>query len=271
MPDYKWLVDKYRASLKDREPLDFPEKEYNILQIKYDGWWVIIPVKDGMATVVTSGGAIKETFKTTMEDCVLIAEYIYGTNWAQSSSLKGKFLVHDCVGYRELDFSKLHYSLRYGYAEVIIAGQPRFKMVENLDPRAAHDLWKTEVETRNVEGLVFKRSDDIGNAWLRMKMEVTQDYICMEFEEGKGRLAGTLGAIVGGLMIPGNSEIQKVCTVGGGFSDELRHEIWNNKIRYYMEVFEAKGKTQFPSGALRHPNFVRFRLDVGYESCKYSG
>jgi ATP-dependent DNA ligase len=64
-----------------------------------------------------------------------------------------------------------------------------------------------------------------------------------------------------------NGVLQKVCTVGGGFTDILRDDIWFNKQLYVGKVFEARGKILFTSGALRHPAFTDWRPDVKPEEC----
>jgi ATP-dependent DNA ligase len=90
----------------------------------------------------------------------------------------------------------------------------------------------------------------------------------MDFEEGKGRLQGTLGAIVGGLFKDGI--LTKTCTVGGGFDDALRSKIWNNKTEYYLKVMEVSGKMYFEkTGAVRHPAFKHFRFDKSASECKW--
>ena len=79
------------------------------------------------------------------------------------------------------------------------------------------------------------------------------------FEEGSGRLADTLGAI---LVRYKNGNIVKV---GSGFSDELREQIWQNReshlgticsIRYFEETTNAEGGM-----SLRFPIFEDFRYD----------
>lgn len=101
----------------------------------------------------------------------------------------------------------------------------------------------------------FKRT----NSLLKVKKMNTLDLEILGFEEGEGRLSGTLGAI---LVRYKNGNIVKV---GSGFSDELRKEIWQNRniwqgriceIQYFEETSNADGGI-----SLRFPVFKDFRPD----------
>jgi DNA ligase-1 len=101
----------------------------------------------------------------------------------------------------------------------------------------------------------FKRS----NALLKVKRMNTMDLEIIGFEEGEGRLTGTLGAI---LVRYKNGNTVKV---GSGFSDELRTKIWANKdsylgciceIQFFEESSNADGGI-----SLRFPIFKDFRPD----------
>ena len=87
----------------------------------------------------------------------------------------------------------------------------------------------------------------------------TLDLQIIGFEEGSGRLTGTLGAI---LVRYKDGNIVKV---GSGFTDELRKEIWQNRNQYYGVICEVKyfeTSTNDNGGeSLRFPIFVDFRHD----------
>ena len=79
------------------------------------------------------------------------------------------------------------------------------------------------------------------------------------FEEGEGRLAGKLGAV---LVRYKNGNVVKV---GSGFSDELREMIWDHQdetlgkiieVQYFEETKNADG-----GESLRFPIFKDFRSD----------
>jgi DNA ligase-1 len=101
----------------------------------------------------------------------------------------------------------------------------------------------------------FKRTNNL----LKVKKMQTMDLEIIDFEEGTGRLAGTLGAI---LVRYKNGNVVKV---GSGFSDDLRASIWANRllylgviceIQYFEETTNADG-----GESLRFPIFKDFRHD----------
>lgn len=101
----------------------------------------------------------------------------------------------------------------------------------------------------------FKRT----NGLLKVKKMQTMDLEIIGFEEGEGRLAGKLGAV---LVRYKNGNVVKV---GSGFSDDLRVTIWANQsdylgkiaeISYFEETTNASGGT-----SLRFPIFKDVRYD----------
>jgi len=90
----------------------------------------------------------------------------------------------------------------------------------------------------------------------KLKYETTEDFYVVNFYEGQGRLQGSLGAI--GV---GKEKGRELMRVGGGFTDEERQAVWNHLTLYDGMVVEVRGKGCFESGALRHPEFVRWRRD----------
>ena len=93
----------------------------------------------------------------------------------------------------------------------------------------------------------------------KVKRMNTLDLEIIGFEEGEGRLAGTLGAI---LVRYKNGNIVKV---GSGFTDWLRSEIWSNQSKYLNTVSEIQffeETTNADGGiSLRFPVFKDFRPD----------
>jgi DNA ligase-1 len=101
----------------------------------------------------------------------------------------------------------------------------------------------------------FKRTNNL----LKVKKMSTLDLEIVGYEEGTGRLVGTLGAILVRYK-DGN-----VVKVGSGFSDELRGELWRARgdflgkiveIQYFEETTNADGGL-----SLRFPVFKDFRPD----------
>ena len=137
---------------------------------------------------------------------------------------------------------------------VLYQGQDTSKITELLDEAIAN---KEEGIMINIAlaPYEFKRT----NYLLKVKKMSTLDLEIVGYEEGSGRLAGTLGAIH---VRYKNGNIVKV---GSGFSDELRALIWLEptdfigkivEIQYFEETTNANGGV-----SLRFPIFKDFRPD----------
>jgi DNA ligase-1 len=114
------------------------------------------------------------------------------------------------------------------------------------------------------EGVMINICDapyEFGRTWNLMKVKKmnTLDLEIVGYEEGSGRLAGTLGAIH--VRYKNNNVVK----VGSGFSDELRALIWLEpsdfvgkiaEIQYFEETTNADGGI-----SLRFPVFKDFRPD----------
>jgi DNA ligase-1 len=136
-------------------------------------------------------------------------------------------------------------------------------LYQGTDTSKITELLNSEI-ARGQEGVMinicdasyeFKRTNNL----LKVKKMNTLDLQIIGFEEGAGRLAGTLGAI---LVRYKNGNVVKV---GSGFTDWLREEIWKNQgkyidriceIQYFEETTNADGGI-----SLRFPVFKDFRYD----------
>ena len=139
-------------------------------------------------------------------------------------------------------------------------------LYQGTDTSKVLELLDSEI-TRDQEGIMINICDatyEWKRTWNLMKVKKmnTVDLEIVGFEEGSGRLAGTLGAIHVRYK-DGN-----VVKVGSGFSDELRKLIWKNawleqtdlgkivEIQYFEETTNADGGV-----SLRFPIFKDFRSD----------
>ena len=109
------------------------------------------------------------------------------------------------------------------------------------------------------EGVMVKEWDSKyengrSKSWLKYKQEFTNEYKCIGVIEGNGNFVGTLGAIIIDL---GNG---KTCRVGG-FKEEDRIKYWNNPDLILNHMVEVKYTEQSAYDDLRHPRFLRIRLD----------
>jgi ATP-dependent DNA ligase len=90
-------------------------------------------------------------------------------------------------------------------------------------------------------------------AWMKMKGEVTIDIRIVGFKPGRGKYAGTLGALI--------CEHNGVRVSVSGMTDALRNEMWNNQSKYKGMYVEVMGHEETKHGSIRHPRFKRLRSD----------
>ena len=125
------------------------------------------------------------------------------------------------------------------------------------------ELLESEI-ARGQEGVMINICDapyEFKRTWNLMKVKKmnTLDLEIVDYEEGSGRLSGTLGAIH---VRYKNDNIVKV---GSGFSDELRALIWTNKDKYLGAICEISYFEESSNAdggvSLRFPIFKDFRPD----------
>ncbi|BBM67860.1 MULTISPECIES: ATP-dependent DNA ligase [Vibrio] len=98
----------------------------------------------------------------------------------------------------------------------------------------------------------FKKTSD----WLKLKSVETFDGVIIEILTGDSEkgFENTMGRI--GVLLEDND---KVVYCGGGFSIELRDEIYTNQDKYLHRKVELKAQEMTPDGSLQHARFGRFR------------
>ena len=142
----------------------------------------------------------------------------------------------------------------------------------DLDTAEGHDQMRRfadDAVSDGFEGIMIKDLDapyecKRSSFWMKWKPVITVDLNIVGFEEGTGRNAGRLGAIV----CEGVDNDRNICVnVGSGLSDANRDEYWSARNDLLGRVVEvaADAVTQNQDGtySLRFPRFVRFR---GFES-----
>lgn len=127
------------------------------------------------------------------------------------------------------------------------------------------------IDKFGVEGLIIKNPSsrykwDRSYDWVKVKRFYDVD--CKVMSAYRGRPNSRLKDTLGGLNVAGYTEngVYVETSVGSGFSDKLREEIWNNPEKYtgltavikYQELSLAKNAEHH---SLRFPVFVRFRDD----------
>jgi DNA ligase-1 len=138
----------------------------------------------------------------------------------------------------------------------------------DLDVSEGHDQlerYARDAVTKGLEGIMIKDLDAPyecrrSSFWMKWKPTITVDLAIVGFEEGTGRNAGRLGAIVcegtdNGKFIGVN--------VGSGLSDLQRDQYWLNRDSLLGQVVEVQAdavtQNQDSTYSLRFPRFVRFR------------
>lgn len=181
------------------------------------------------------------------------------------------YTIFDVIQEAEFDrgTSTMHYSARRTLLDAIATVIPADDYVKILptlytgyDTSKIDELLEQMVR-EDKEGLMvnldvpYKRKRH--NGILKVKRFYTMDLPIIECEEGSGRLAGTLGALV--LSYKGNK-----VRVGSGFTDEQRDEYWRRRDELAGVLCEVKYKeisSDKNTGAesLQFPVFVTLRTD----------
>ena len=138
----------------------------------------------------------------------------------------------------------------------------------DLDTAEGHDImnrYAQDCVAEGFEGIMIKSLDapyecKRSDSWMKWKPTISVDLNIVGFEEGTGRNAGRLGAII----CEGDDNDRRIyVNVGTGFSDALRNEYWTNRdhlLGHLVEVqADAVPQNQDVTYSLRFPRFLRFR------------
>ena len=138
----------------------------------------------------------------------------------------------------------------------------------DLDTAEGHDIMQRYAEAAvagGFEGIMIKSMDapylcKRTDSWMKWKPTITVDLKIVGFEQGTGRNADRLGAII----CEGDDNGRHICVnVGSGLSDGNRDEYWRSRdllLGHLVEI-QADAVTQNQDGSysLRFPRFLRFR------------
>ncbi len=260
--------------LRYKKDRDIPE-QYDRVQLKMDGMWGCMIIAHGQWDIYSRTGKVKASGHLKGEDydtseTILLGEYIKNSHWGHKMDIDGNFYAFDCLKYQGLDLTNETLRYRVNILQNILA-YDTFSFVYELQHYPVEDwenLWELYVVEKGYEGLVFKDSESKysdKNAWARMKGIVEIDYICTGFrpaDEGT-KYEGLVGSVIGTLT---DKEVFVTC---GGLTEDMRDAFTKYPERYIGQVFTAKGNNWYPSGAIRHPMFVRWRDDKEVDECRY--
>lgn len=94
--------------------------------------------------------------------------------------------------------------------------------------------------------------------WMKMKDVRTADVIVKGMEKGTGKYENSLGALVVDFH---GREVR----VGSGLTDVDRETFWKNPDSIMGYLVEVEYHEVTPDGSLRHPRFIRIRIDKPVE------
>ena len=219
-------------------------------------------VLDGEITILENAGipskeAYKQAMKITRKDGEKHGLKMICFDAMHIDEWKTQKCTHDYIERRALLNTLLTYSpsprTYFELLPELYRGSDTSKVLELLDEAIANQE----------EGVMINICDakyEFGRTWNLMKVKKmnTLDLEIIGFEEGEGRLAGTLGAI----LVEYKNNVVKV---GSGFSDELRAEIWKDRIFWFGRICEIQyfEETTNQNGgiSLRFPVFKDVRTD----------
>ena len=254
------------------------------LEPKLDGIRMLAVIENGVVSLFTRTGKSLDHLegiayavsKLGVNNVVLDGELLADDfdETISLSSRKGKdnsdllaFHVFDMVDMEEFTdewCTRLPY-IKRRYLTKFLPESERVKIVPWIIAYSADefDRFRTKCREDGFEGVMVKtlngryasgRSSD----WLKAKDVLTFDARIVGFEEGKGRYAGTLGA----LIVEGEYEGRTVRTrVGTGFDDEQRNSFWAKRHQNIDYMVEIQCQEITKGGSARFPVFLRRRMD----------
>lgn len=191
-----------------------------------------------------------------------------------------QFVIFDLLPKSEFDTgeSKLPYSERMKTMRQVLdyiakVGLEHVSVVDFLYEGTDHSMIQIcldKMDSEGKEGCMLARDVRYKckrhSGLLKVKTFYTMDLKVIGMETGTGKNENTLGNLI--VQYKDNT-----VGVGSGFSDELRHKIWNNKDKYIGRIAEVRYKDiTHDKGtgkeSLQFPTFVQFReeeKEVSYE------
>ena len=270
------------------------------LEVKLDGVRVLAVVQGASVTLYSRNGKVFENFPHVAEAIAANRKLIgaYGGRYVLDGEIVGASfqqlmrqaqrktdaettdMVYHVFDIIPLDsFQEGHYNAQQcKRLDILEASRSRFDATDclrlmdgitvDLDTAEGHDVmnrYAQDAVANGFEGIMIKDLSapyecKRSSFWMKWKPTITVDLNIVGFEEGTGRNAGRLGAII----CEGVDDDRRICVnVGSGFSDTLRDEYWTSRDQLLGDVVEVEAdavtQNQDGSYSLRFPRFVRFR------------
>lgn len=218
---------------------------------------------DGEITLLNSKGipskeAYKQAMKITRKDGEKHGVKMLVFDFMSAEQFRNQYCPSDWSARRttvEAIFGCAKQPLKYfELLPVLYCGTDTSMITKFLDEAIADDQEGVMINICDAK-YEFKRTTNL----LKVKKMQTMDLQIVDFEEGSGKYANTLGAI---LVRYKNGNVVKV---GSGFTDWLRSEVWNNRSKYLDVICEIQyfeeTTNQDGGESLRFPIFKDFRYD----------
>jgi len=282
------LIPEFKLMLAPNQLPNLTDLQYPLcVQPKYDGYRCIYYKGD----LWTRSGLIMPNKNLTayfsnlmvIDDYIFDGElYLHGSTFQSLTRTLGaddapipkglKYFVYDCmpVSDWEAQKTKLSYNDRLKLINELVNGTiaNHRKVIDTptdlaQNPAEVIEIYKKYLKN-GYEGCMLKAQEGKyqwkrvtikSGEMVKLKPFKSEDLEIIDVIEGEGKFQGTLGSIiVSSCHIAATS-------VGSGFTDADRKEIWSNKNKYIGKTAEVKYFGITEDKVLRHPIFERIRTD----------
>ena len=256
--------------------------EYMIFE-KYDGWFMYVDCIDGVWQGIRSktgrrlpsmamydrlleaGPKPNQDVRVIFE--AIIPEKVFAElngmfNQQQYELTNAVLMCHDILfaKYPHTIFSKRYDRLK---SVIDFLSYDWMRLAPILTTSADTAIWMNlyhSIVDRNGEGVIAKKADapyaagKREHTLMKIKRDLTLDVLVVGMVEGKGKYAGTLGALVVEEKSGQRHEVS-------GMGDEARHLWWNNRNLILGQIVEVEAMMRLANGSLREGRFKAVRHD----------
>jgi ATP-dependent DNA ligase len=257
-------------------------------QPKLDGYRVLIHLYDRPESA--GGGQEVRAFSRQMNEITESLPELDEIDWPAGEFIFDAEVIAETGSYsdtskrigRDEESVELDVGMNFGIFDMVIYGgqdisdqsfRSRFGKIQSALLSVSDDrvhvlgVFQNPDKARRVakpyEGLIWKNPDsdyafgERSDAWVKEKhTDESIDCVAVGFEEGEGRLDGTLGKIA-----LESADGVSLGETGSGLTDSMRDTVWENRDAYLGEPLEVRAEA-FDEG-LRFPIFKRWRSDDG--------
>jgi DNA ligase-1 len=271
--DYGKLLESQKQGKLLKKKLVFPI----YVQIKYDGAYATIIVKDGKPTYYSSKPKVylhptDRTFDNAVDGVYIAERYygdgklglrtetaLFGTKSLQTARSDNKYKIHDYLTLEEYErgYSDLGYSYRLD--RLIHSGIETKHIVQTLNFSSIEtvEIALEDIVKDGYEGIVMKspkwrweRTKSRTVDFCKWKKRPTADLLCIDVTEGTGKYEGMIGA-----LILQDSQC-RIVQVGSGLIDSDRAR---DKSYFIGEVIEIEYEQIMETYI--QPTFITLRKD----------